>query len=425
MLPAPVSVELRFTGGPSFGNVLVLGDADDGILGNNVLGTTAAKFVDVTDQVQQVSVRRGRNDVIDSYNNGTAVIQLLDKTGDYNPDNSSSPYFGQIRPNRQVRIYATLAGVKRFLFSGFIESWDYKWRLGFDTAVVTIVASDAFRLFNLSEITTVPGSASGDTTGQRINQILDAVDWPATQRKITGEGRKLQNDSGNQRTVLEALQQVEATELGAFYIDGESNAVFETRAELSQRASTTLFPPFFTEVLPPGFFPPPLKGPIVNYQQLEVALNDQLLANDVTVQRVGGTPQTVSDAASITEFFRRTLSRTDTLDVDDTQALGSAKAILNNRKTVGPEIKEITFQMITSGPNLNQGVTLNFGDLIEVRRRYAGNTFLDALLTVQGVSHDITQGRHDVTLATSRPLSFGFVLGGGNLQLGTLGVSTL
>jgi len=419
-LPAPVSVELRFTGGPSFGNVLVLGDPDDGLLGANVLGTSAAKPVDVTDQVQQVSIRRGRNDVIDSYNNGTATIQLLDTTGAYNPDNTASPYFEQILPNRQVRIYATFQGTKRFLFSGFVESWDYRWRPAFDAAVVTIVASDAFRLFNLADITTVTGAVAGDTTGQRINKILDAANWPDAQRQITGDGSQVQADSGDTRTTLAALQQVEASELGAFYIDGAGNAVFETRPELSQRA-VKLFPPFFNDVLPPDQIP--LK-PGIGYQQLEVVLNDQLLANDVTVERVGGTPQTVSDTDSIQEFFRRSLSRTDTLNIDDTTALGLANAILQNRKDVGPEVKSLTFEMVTADNlRINTGLNLTFGDPIEVRRRYAGNTFVTALLTVQGIEHNITQGRHDVTLTTSRPLSFAFVLG--SFQYGVLGQSTL
>ena len=408
-LPAPVSVEIRFDGGPVVGS----------------------GFVDITDTVQLVSIRRGRNNVIDSYNNGTATIQLLDSTGDFNPDNSSGPYFGEILPNREVRIKAELpnppAGVSstRFLFTGYVESWDYKWNLGFDTAVVTIVCSDAFRLFNLAQISTVGGSAAGDTSGERIDLILDEAGWPAGKRKITGAGRKLQADPGGARSVLEVLQQVEATELGAFYIDGEGDAVFETRGEMTQKASATLFPPYLRDALPQGTIPPPLKGPLLEYQQIEVALSDELLTNEVTVTRIGGSPQTSSDTDSIDQFFKRSLSRTDTLDVDDNQALGSAKAILNNRKTIGVEIKEIGLQLLSGSNNINRAVLIDFNGLIEVQRQYSGTSSLEAFLTVQGVAHNISQGRHDLTLTTSRPLSFGFVLGGGNLMLGTLGVSTL
>jgi hypothetical protein len=280
-------------------------------------------------------------------------------------------------------------------------------------------------LFNLAQISAVGGSAAGDTSGERIDLILDEAGWPAGKRKITGAGRKLQADPGGARSVLEVLQQVEATELGAFYIDGEGDAVFETRGELTQKAST-LFPPYLRDALPQGTIPPPLKGPLLEYQQIEVALSDELLTNEVTVTRIGGSPQTSSDTDSIDQFFKRSLSRTDTLEVDDNQALGSAKAILNNRKTIGVEIKQIGLQLLSGSNNINRAVLIDFNGLIDVQRQYSGTSSLEAFLTVQGVAHNISQGRHDLTLTTSRPLSFGFVLGEtGNLILGTLGVSTL
>lgn len=393
MLPAPVSVALRFTGGPSFGNVFVLGDPLNGILGTNVLGTQVAVPVDVTELVQQVSIRRGRNDVVDSYNNGTAVVQILDLTGDYNPDNSDGPYFGQILPNRQIRISAEYEGVSRFLFSGYVEQWDYKWNPGFDAAIVTITASDAFRLFNLADITTVAGSAAGDTTGERINQLLDAANWPKGQRQVDVGGETIQNDSGDVRASLAALQQVEATELGAFYMDRSGNARFDTAAGLATIAGET--PTVFSDT-----------GVGIAYQQLDVVLNDQLLANEVTVQRAGGTAQTVSDASSITEFFKRSLTRTDTLHVDDDDALAQAQTILDNRKTVSVEVKQLQFEMISNNTaRINAGLDLEFNKPIQVTRTQPGGSTITATLVVQGIEHNIGAGRHTVSLTTSRPLA--------------------
>jgi hypothetical protein len=369
--------------------------------------------VNITDLVQVVSIRRGRNDVLDTYNNGTATVQLLDRTGDYNPENSDSPYFGEILPNRQIRIGATYQGATSFLFSGYVESWDYQWRPGFDAAIVTIVASDAFRLFNLADITTVADATEGDTAGQRITQILDAAQWPQGQRQISVAGTAVQDDSGDTRRTLEALQQVEATELGAFFIDARGNAVFETRAELSQIATQ-----------PPVVFNDNGVGPGIKYQQLDVVLNDQLLANEVTVQRQGGNPQTTSDADSISQFFKRSLTRTDSLNVDDTAALGLANSILNNRKTVGLEVKSLSFEMLSDEPDrINAGLTLEFSDPIQVTRTQPGGSTIEATLVVQGIEHNITQNRHDVTLTTSRPLSFAFVLD--SPLFGVLGTSTL
>ncbi len=96
MIPATPKVEIRFGVGAGFANVLVLGDANDGILGTNVPGTSSTQIVDITSLVQKITTRRGRDRVFEEYSPGTATVRFIDTTGDWNPQNASGPYYGKI-----------------------------------------------------------------------------------------------------------------------------------------------------------------------------------------------------------------------------------------------------------------------------------------------------------------------------------------
>lgn len=408
-LPATPKVEIRFGTGAAFGNALVLGSATQGILGTNVLGTSAATPIDVTSQVNGVTIRRGRDRIFDHYDSGSAVIYLTDETGDLNPENAAGPYFGDILPMRQVRISAAYSGSEYFLFSGYITSWDYVWPIGADFATVTIIANDGFRLLNLAEIDDIPAAAAGDLPGTRVEQLLDAAGWPPSQRNISAGDTSLQDDPGGIRSALQALQQVEDTELGALYMAGNGNAVFKSRSTLSQQATN-----------PKHYFDD--TGTNIQYQEIDVRLDDTDLANQVTVSRIGGTTQTVEDAASIAQYFRRSLSRENLLMETDSQAETQARSILNYRKTVQLLVTSIGLDISSPSSRVAAALELEIGDPIEVIRTGPGGA-ITADLTVQGVSHQITPGTWFTTFSTALPLSTAFVLG--SAEFGILGTSTL
>jgi hypothetical protein len=99
----------------------------------------------------------------------------------------ASPYFTLLTPMKKVQITATYSGTTYPIFSGFITSYvtTYPDNSSFDdVAITTIQAVDAFRLAQLAQISTVTGATAGDLSGTRINQILDEIDWPASQRDI-------------------------------------------------------------------------------------------------------------------------------------------------------------------------------------------------------------------------------------------------
>jgi hypothetical protein len=410
-LPCLPTVRIRLGTGATFGNQFVLGDLQNGILGTNVLAGSEIQVVDVTDTVRQISTRHGRDRMFEEYLPSEAYVEFLDYTGDWNPFNASSPYYPEVKPMRQVQVITQYNGTEYFLYSGFIWSWDYDWDdPSVDYAVVRIRAVDAFRLLALANITNVAGAATNDLPGERIDQILDEVNWPASIRAIDLGDTQLENDNGEERSVLEAIQAVEKSDLGAFFINHEGWPTYYSRTTLAQKAAGTAYQ--FDD-----------NGTNIQYQAIDVSYDETELANQVTLTRNNGQPQTVSDSASIDEYFQRTYSRSGLVMHDNTTALIRANQILQYRKQVRMRIDRLILDLSSDTNRVEPALTLDIGDPIIVTKQMAGGTDINLRLTVQGHSHDITPDRWITTLTTAYPLSAAFVLG--SAELGVLGTSTL
>lgn len=410
-LPCQPVVQIRLGSGASFGNTLILGSSLYGILGTNILGTSTAQIVDVSNTTDQIAIRRGRDRIFEHYTPGSATVSWWDPDGDWNPDNTSSPYYGQILPLRQIKISTTYSGTQYGLFSGYISSWDWEWPKGSQYAKVTVTADDGFRLFTLSNVDSITGAATNDLPGTRINQILNMISWPSNMRSIDNGDRVLQNDPGGVRSALGAIQTVEETELGAFYMDTNGNATFKSRGAISQQATQTAVN--YRD-----------DGIGYKYQEIDVAFDDTELSNEVSVTNHGGTAQTASDATSISNYFRRTYTLTELLSKTNADALAIATSILSYRKTPRIRIESIGLELTAETPGpVAPTLGLDFGDPIYVVRTQTPTSVLDLRLTVQGVEHTITPDRWFTKLITREPLSTAFILG--STQYGILGTNTL
>jgi hypothetical protein len=404
-------VQLRLGPGAAFGAVLELGSPLNGILGTNILGTTSAQFVDITSNTQQISIRRGRDRVFNQYNTGTAVVRFLDTTGNWNPANTSSPYYNQIKPLRQLIITGSYSGTTYPLFAGYISAWDWEWPdPSANYAIVTITAEDGFRLLSLANVTTVAGATAGELPGARIADILTQISWPATLRALSVGDTTLQADPGTERSALEAIQTVAASDLGDFFMNASGDATFIGRAEASVAAAGTATA--FAD-----------DGTGIKYQGIDLNLDETDLANVVRFQRAGGTVQTATSSSSVDEYFTRTYDQNDLLMQTDTVALNKATAVLAYRKDPRIRVDSLTLDATAVSNRVIPAVDLKIGDPITVKRRMANSTSLTARLTIQGISHDITPDRWVTQFTTAYPLSVAFILG--SSSFGILGTSTL
>lgn len=174
---------------------------------------TAAGVYDISSSVRNVSIRRRKDLISDQYQNGTCTIRIYDTNGDWNPQNTSSPYYGKLLPAKKFQIWAEYfigGGFTEFtnIWRGYVESYNYTYPTNQEIGYLDIQCSDALRILNTSNISTVTGAVAGESAYTRFNKILDMISWPASLRGTSDPAvyTPVAADPGTNRTVLSAIQ---------------------------------------------------------------------------------------------------------------------------------------------------------------------------------------------------------------------------
>jgi len=405
-----INAVINFSTGPSFAQAMILGT---GILDVNILGDSAALIVDVSDQVNLIQTSRGRNALADQFQTGQLTLRIVDQNGNFNPTNSSGPYYQLLTPMKKVQISATYGATTYSLFSGFITSYvNTQPKDATEVAYTTITAVDAFRLASNAQISTVTGASAGDLSGTRINQILDQIDWPATMRDVDAGLTTLQADPGTARTSLDAMTTVATSEYGALYVNTDGEFVFQDRSVTAGSIGGTVTT--FND-----------DGTGIAYANAMWKLDDDLIFNSAQISRTGGSPQTAINQASIDKYFIHSYNLQDLLMQTDAVALDYAQAYVASRAETQVRCDGIELDLYTN--NYNAGIIaaleLDFFDPIRIVTTQPGGSTLDNTLQIFGVATTITPNSFRVFFTTLEPVIDALILN--NNIYGTLDYNVL
>ena len=392
-----VNAVINFSTGPSFAQAMIL---DSGILDTNVLADSASVIVDVSNQVNSIETKRGRNPQADQFQTGTLSLRIVDQNGDFNPQNPAGPYYNLLTPMRKVQITATYGAVTYPIFSGFITSYTTTTpKNANDVVYTTIQAVDAFRLAQNAQISTVAGTSAGQLSGARINALLDAIDWPASMRDVDAGLTTMQADPGTARTSLAAMQTVEISEYGALYVDAAGSFVFQDRAVTA--GSTGLTPVVFND-----------NGSDISYFNAVWRLDDTLVYNSASVTRTGGTAQVAINQPSIDKYFVHSYNQQNLLMQTDAVALDYAQAYVASRAETSIRCDAIQLDLYTDNYNLGiiAALDLDYFDPVTITTNQPGGSTLTKTLQVFGVAQSITPNSWKTTLTTLEPIIDGFIL---------------
>jgi hypothetical protein len=410
-LPATISVSFDFSSGATFGLGFVIGDSVNGVLGTSRFGDSpvATPTIDLSSQTRQIKISRGRNIMRDTYEAGNCTVRVIDQDGSFNPQNPASPYFGYLTPLRKIRVAATTATAQEFLFSGYVTDYKYTYPTGQELGYVDLNCADAFRLFAMANVSTVGNATAGQTTGTRINKILDQVDFPSTMRFIDTGSTTVQADPSTTRSSLAAIQVAEFTEQGAFYVLPAGEVEFKDRADIV--SSLTATPIEFNQTTG------------IPYSDLKFAFDDKLIINQASMTRIGGTKVTSEDVDSIAKYFPHGMNVENLIAQTDAQVQNIADIYVATRKETTIRIDAMTIDLLDPAVPTDTIIGLDYFDNVKITNVQPDSSTIVKTLQVQGLAWDITPNSMKCTVTTLEPIVEGFIIG--SSTYGIIGQSIL
>jgi len=314
-------------------------------LGNSefVLGG-AEVLVDITEYFQSYQIQRGKSRELDKFNAGQVSVRFENTNRFFDPTFAASPYFGQIVPKRQIRV----TNNDVIQFEGTIDDWNIEFSAG-GQSIAVAQAFDGFSILanlNLDELT-----APEESTSERINRVLDAINWSNDKRDLDLGGAILGAQTIEAGTnVLEYFTKIGLSEPGDIFISKNGSVKFVSRNVSFQSDGVT-----FSDT-----------GDDVNYTDINVVFGSELLFNSVSVSSPAGTAE-ASNSGSIGEYGERDLTRETLLSNQD--QLDVLATFLVNRfsepelrfESLSTNLKELSPSSILSMHELE------LGDVTEIK----------------------------------------------------------
>ena len=410
-LPANISVSFDFSSGATFGYPFTIGDAKYGVLGVSQLAANspADPIVDLTPNTYNITINRGRSIMRDTYEAGTAVVRVLDPDSYFNPQNTSSPYYGYLTPLRKLRVAATTSSGQKFLFSGYTTEYRYHYPINQETAYVDIYCADAFRLMQLASVSTISGANSVQSTGTRIGKILDQMSFPSNMRTLDTGDSLCQADPGTSRSGLDALKNAEFSEQGAFYINPNGTAIFKSRSNVQKSIASTPIEFNQTTGIP--------------YANLVFAFDDKLIINQATMTRYGGTAQFYQNATSVARYFPHAQNQSNLVIDTDAAAANIAATYVATRQETTIRIDQMKVNLLDPLVPTDTMIGLDYFDVLSITNTQPDGSTIHKVLQCQGLKWEITPQSMFCTVTTLEPITDGFIIG--NSERGIIGVSAM
>ena len=331
---------------------------------------------------------RGKSGPLETATPATATIVLNNASGAYDPDNTASPYAGLgIGTPIDIRAERPIGTIWRRFYGEVISvSLDAG-----DDPTVTLVCADGLEKLARAQLgaqaTPVGG---GETSGARLHRILDGAAYPTILRAIdTGYNQLAPTTLGD--FALELARQVEATEIGWLFCDGEGRITFYDRHRAASASRSTSVQAVFSDTGLPG------EPALV---ELEVEWSRDRTFNDAHVTRdpIPNPPQAredtdTSDDAPVeqvatdptTQAVWGTLSlpnQAGQLLRNDFEALATAQYLLDRFNHDTPIIRQIRVNALARDL-WDVLLPLGLADRVAVRRDYGPRTILEELLIEQ------------------------------------------
>lgn len=342
------------------------------------LGTTA-----ITADGYDIQIRRGKGDWLDQTDVGTSTISFRNFSRDWDPLNTSSPYYGKLGPGKQV----TVDIYSQRVYTGYTDDWFNTYTVGND-AYGNFPCIDGLGILGRQQFNAWTATAS-QTAGPRMTDILNRseVGWPGGARDLDTGVSILQGDSITWGSnPFNYIQLVAQSDQGNAFVD--RNGVFTYRDRLA-----------LVNPVPILTFADDGSGLV--FADVGVSGAGKRFYSQVSIDREGGSVQTASDDAVGQASSIRRLSISGLLMTTDTQALEMANWLLSLYKNPTPKVETlvVNFAALEDDTERAQVAMLDLNDVIHLTWTPTGSgSTLDEDYSIEQIQHSIPfNGPHMAT----------------------------
>jgi hypothetical protein len=385
MAQPTVRVRLGFTPDTFTLDDLVRGVLDTGQLGG------AVTLTDVTADVQNIAISRGRSKDLDSFFTGSCAIKLLNNSRKYENTNTSSPYYPGIEPFIVMHVDATTDGGSTYedLFVGFVADIQLTYPDS-NNSFATFTGFDSFMKINNTEL--VNASFSSTDSGTMIDNILSSstVKFSTGNRDIETGVSTMQALSGVTDNTLSLLQTIERSENGLLFMSKSGKLTFRNRH--------TTYPSTVTKTFSDD-------GSDIPYVKVDYINDDNEIYNIINLTREGGSTQTQEDIGSQLKYLIRTLTRSGLLNDNDTEVNDAALFLLGKYKDALLRFDNLEVNVVDLNTS-NQNLILEseVGDIVNIELTPPGSgspSQIVSLEVLDAISYSITPDTFKVSYKLS------------------------
>ncbi len=392
----------------------ILDNVYAGVLNNTtyVLDGSGA-YADVTSTVTSLNVKRGRRDVGDQFASGTMSWTMFDPNGDWNPFNTSSPYYapnGQpgLAPMRYVRLSRYNGTTWDYVFIGVIVNFAYDFGNPGDLNTITVYCADDFYLLSQAQIPdTTP---SQELSSARLNTVLDypSIAYPtgaaarniATGTQTLGGGGNFKISNGT--NFMQYTNAITFAEQGRTYMSRSGVLTFLSRVYANQFGTATA--DFHDD------------GTNIPYNELGVSFEADRVINRCTVTIQGSTTHNVAEnLTSQNQYFVQALTVDNSLLSDDTAAANLASYLLYPYPTARYTELSTDYTMLVNAQQTTMS-KMEIGDTVNIQKTIQTGPTTSVqfaqVCIVEGVEHYINfhSGATTKLYTTPYPVIAQFVL---------------
>ena len=114
--------------------------------------TVSPTWADITGDVRELSLRRGRADDFEQNFRSSANLVIENKDRKYDPFNASGTFYGKLTPRKQIRITAIVNSVEYPMFRGVVNGFPVSWTKAGKESTINVEAFDFLSLLAVQQL---------------------------------------------------------------------------------------------------------------------------------------------------------------------------------------------------------------------------------------------------------------------------------